>query len=224
MKGRHIPQTLKVNRNPLTNSGFNTALNFLAEKDTDLGEVLSVFGPPPLWVREPGFGSLLYIILEQQVSIASARATFSRLKAIVPFLTPGSFLALDPDALKAVGFSRQKIRYGRILAEAVQDGDLDLGGLNLLDDDAARKAMMKVTGIGRWTADVYLLTALRRPDVLPVGDLALMNAARQVKRLEERPTPALFESIGEGWRPWRSVAARILWHAYLKGVWPEQRY
>lgn len=196
---------------------YKRGLNELAARDGDLGGVLSRLGPPPMWDREPGFPTLVHIILEQQVSLASARACFEKLLATVGELTPESLLTLDDRTLKEAGFSRQKAAYARILAEAVRTGSLDLDGLTKLPDDEARDQLMHLKGIGRWTADIYLLMALGRPDVWPVGDLALVVAAQRIKGLETRPGPEEFRALGEPWRPWRSVAARLLWHHYLAG-------
>jgi DNA-3-methyladenine glycosylase II len=149
------------------------------------------------------------------VSLASARATFDKLLAIAAPLTPERFLELDDLELKAAGFSRQKTRYGRELATAILDAQLDLDQLHTLDDEDARTALTRVKGIGRWTADIYLLLALRRPDIWPVGDLALATAVQQAMGLSSVPARPEMEAIGEAWRPWRAVAARLLWHYYL---------
>jgi DNA-3-methyladenine glycosylase II len=200
---------------PLTKRVFHEALVILKDRDRDLGGVLSVHGPPPMWARKPGFPALVQIILEQQVSLASAKAAFDRLRQAVPVLTPTEFLKLDAKTLKQAGFSRQKTRYCRILAHAIMDGSLRLRGLEGMDDDRARSELLKITGIGRWTADIYLLMALRRPDVWPVGDLALTAAVQRVKRLKSRPTSEELEELSEVWKPWRAVAARVFWHHYL---------
>ena len=132
-------------------------------------------------------------------------------------LTPERFLELDDATLKTAGFSRQKTRYGRVLAGAILSGSLDLDALDALDDEAVRAALTKVVGIGRWTADIYLLMALCRPDAWPAGDLALATAARHALGLAATPGTAELEAIGEAWRPWRAVAARGCWHFYLSG-------
>ena len=194
---------------------YRRGLTELGSRDPDLGRVLVDFGPPPMWDREPGFATLVHIILEQQVSLASARACFGKLVAAVGELTPQSLLALDDESLKVVGFSRQKAEYSRVLAAAVDSGELDLEDLAGQGDDEARERLMQLKGIGRWTADIYLLMALGRPDVWPVGDLALVVAVKKVKGLDTRPDPEEFLALGEAWRPWRSVAARLLWHHYL---------
>jgi DNA-3-methyladenine glycosylase II len=199
----------------LTERDLVHASETLAERDTELARILNRLGPPPLWNREPGFSTLVHIILEQQVSLASAKAAFDKLVARVAPLEPESFLTLVDPELKAIGFSGQKKRYSRELARAVLSGSLDLGSMASLADDQVRIELTKVTGIGRWTADVYLLMALGRPDVWPRGDLALHKSVQDLKGFESHPTPFEFEEIGEPWRPWRSVAARILWNHYL---------
>ena len=174
-------------------------------------------GPPPMWLREPGFPTLVHIILEQQVSLASAQAAFNRLVAAISPLTPERFLELDDVSLKIIGFSRQKTAYTRHLAELIVQGSLNLDMLSAMDDMRARLDLLQVKGIGPWTADIYLLMALRRPDVWPSGDLALATAVQLVKQLPYRPSPEQLNEIGQEWRPWRAVAARILWHYYLNG-------
>ncbi len=188
----------------------------LAARDARLAAILDAHGPPPLWAREPGFPTLLHIILEQQVSLASARAAFDKLLAVAAPLTPERFLQLDDVTLKAVGFSRQKARYGHELAAALVSGSLDLDKIVDMEDDAARAALMRVVGIGRWTADIYLLMALLRPDIWPAGDLALTVAAVETLGLPAAPTQAELAELAAAWQPWRAVAARMLWHAYLK--------
>jgi len=200
---------------PLTEGTLAHGLNVLCDRDPDLAQIHTRLGPPPMWAREPGFPTLIHIILEQQVSLASAQAAYDRLLAAAAPLTPARFLEFDDPTLKAIGFSRQKTGYGRELARAILDGRLDLGGLETSDDASARSQLIQIKGIGPWTADIYLLMALRRPDVWPSGDLALANAAQRVKRLASRPTPEELDSLGADWRPWRAVAARLLWHYYL---------
>jgi DNA-3-methyladenine glycosylase II len=192
-------------------------VKWLSAKDPDLGKVISEYGPPPLWDRVPGFPSLLKIILEQQVSLASAQSTYDKLVTKLGTLTPGSFLTLDDAELRECGFSRQKTRYGRILANSILDGSLDFIGLESLPNGEVEEKLTSLTGIGKWTAGIYLLMILCRPDVWPRGDLALNKAMMEVKGLETVPNNDLAEEIAENWRPWRSVAARILWHHYLKG-------
>ena len=194
---------------------FARGVLLLMRRDEHLAEVVKTYGRPPLWVREPGFPTLVYIILEQQVSLASAKAAFDRLTAAVKPLTPNGFLKLNDAELLRIGFSRQKTLYTRLLAESLARRHFDLRYLHELPDDSAHKMLVTFKGIGRWTADIYLLSALRRPDIWPTGDLALATAVQEVKRLRKRPSPEKLEALSTPWRPWRAVAARLFWHAYL---------
>jgi len=199
----------------LNENVFAQGVRLLADRDAHLADVVEKYGPPALWVREPGFPTLVYIILEQQVSLASAKAAFNRLKAAVCPLTPRRFLKLTDSQLLGIGFSRQKTLYTRLLAESLSRRYFDLRDLQDLQDDAARKMLVAFKGIGKWTADIYLLSALRRPDIWPTGDLALATAVQEVKRLRRRPSPERLEKMSAPWRPWRAVAARLFWHHYL---------
>ena len=199
----------------LNDVSLAAAARELGLRDPVLGAVVDHYGLPPMWARDPGFPTLVHLILEQQVSLASALAAFERLRAAADPLTPETFLALDDAQLLAIGFSRQKARYGRALATAVRDGSLDLDGLAGLDDDGVDRALTAVPGIGPWTATVYRLMVLLRPDAWPVHDIALAHAIREVRGLDARPSPDEMHALAAGWRPWRAVAARILWHHYL---------
>jgi DNA-3-methyladenine glycosylase II len=199
----------------LNEDGFTQAVRSLAGRDAHLADVIEKYGQPPLWVREPGFPTLVYIILEQQVSLASAKAAFDRLNAAIGPLTPSRFLKLSDADLLRIGFSRQKTLYTRLLAESLSRRHFDLRYLHELHDDAARKMLTAFKGIGNWTADIYLLSALRRPDIWPVGDLALATAVQEVKHLRQRPSAERLEKLSQPWRPYRAVAARLFWHAYL---------
>ena len=201
----------------LTPQSLSEGVAYLVDRDRHLKSVVIRYGQPPLWDRKEGFATLIYIIIEQQVSIASARAVYGRLLDKVTPLTPANFLAVSDAALKSVGLSRQKVSYGRNLARAISDGDLDPAALSGFDDDRVKKELTRIKGIGSWTADIYLLMALRRPDAWPAGDLALALAVQKLKHYKARPSPERLESISRPWRPWRAVAARILWHYYLSG-------
>lgn len=200
---------------PLTADGLTAAVEDLAARDADLAGIVARFGHPPLWDRPPGFATLVHLILEQQVSLASAQAAFDRLRAVADPLTPARFLALTDAELLAVGFSRQKARYGRALATAIEDGTLELDVVDRLDDDAVQRVLEEIPGIGRWTSSIYLLMVLGRPDVWPVGDIALATSVAEVKGLGRRPDSAEMAVLGDAWRPWRSVAARLFWLDYL---------
>jgi DNA-3-methyladenine glycosylase II len=205
---RHSPPAL-------TQQTFQRGLRSLTKRHAYFARIVERFGPPPMWERTPGFPTLLHIILEQQVSLASARAAFDRLLTVVSPLTPQQFLTLDDATLKAVGFSRQKTTYGRYLAQSILDGGLDLEALQQLDDAKAMSELVQIKGIGLWTANIYLLMALRRPDIWPSGDLALAVAAQAVMRRKTRPTSTELDSLSVAWKPWRAIAARLLWHDYL---------
>ncbi|MFQ4142487.1 DNA-3-methyladenine glycosylase 2 family protein [Chlorogloeopsis sp. ULAP02] len=204
----------------LTQNSFAYGLKVITSNDLDLAEILNSCGLPPFWVREPGFATLIQIILEQQVSLASAKAVFERLQQTISPITPEGFLTLDDVQIKKIGFSRQKALYGRLLSQSIITGQLDLDTLNQMHDEDVRSVLKKIKGIGDWTVDIYLLMALRRADSLPRGDLGLALAIQKVKRLENRPSPREIEVIAEKWQPWRAVATRLLWHYYLSDRFP----
>lgn len=190
------------------------ALDALAACDPDFAHHYEVCGLPPVRGRSAGFAGLLHIIMAQQVSAASASAIIARLDVAAQPLTPKRFLALDDAALKRIGLSRQKMRYGRALAEDVLAGRIDLNAVERMDDEAAVEHLVQAKGVGLWTAEIYLLFALGRPDVWPADDLAVQTAAQRLKGLSERPGRAQMIEIAEPWRPYRSAAARFLWHLY----------
>lgn len=187
----------------------------LARRDRRLGALVRRHGPPPLWSRPRGFPTLLRIILEQQVSLASARAMYLRLLARIPAVSPAAVLELGAGGLQAIGFTRQKAGYAVALAARVEDGRLPLAHLHRYPDDEVGALLTRVPGIGPWTAGIYLLMALRRPDVWPPGDLALHQAMARLDGVSRAPSTAEASAIAEEWRPLRAVAARILWQAYL---------
>ncbi|MBC7929928.1 MAG: DNA-3-methyladenine glycosylase 2 family protein [Rubrivivax sp.] len=200
---------------PLTEASLRRAVSQLETLDPDFAPIAGEFGTPPLFGSEPGFPALVRIMLGQQVSLASALAIYERLLAAASPLTPATLLALDDDALRRAGFSRQKVDYIRNLARSIEAGELDLGALALEVDDAVRAKLVSLKGIGPWTAEMYLLRALRRSDAFPAGDLALQIAAQEIKRLRVRPSARELEEMAERWKPLRSVAARLLWQHYL---------
>ena len=187
----------------------------LSATDPDLGAVVRRFGPPPLWARRQGFATLVQIVLEQQVSLASARATFGRLRNAWGDITAERFATLTAAQVQSAGVTRQKTSYCLGIARQIVDGTLDLRRLGRADDEEVRATLVAIRGIGPWTADIYLLMALLRPDIWPDGDIALVTAAHQVKRLRRRPDTQQLRRLAGRWAPWRSVAARILWHHYL---------
>lgn len=198
----------------VTRSTLLAALDELG-RDRALARVIERHGAPPLWARRPGFATLVQIVLEQQVSLSSGRAAFARLERAAGAVTPERIAPLPLETLRGAGLTRQKARYISLLANAVASGAFDPSRIARLADEEARAALLAHTGIGPWTADIYLLMALRRPDAWPSGDLALRIAAREVLRLRGVPTAGALERIAERWRPWRAVAARVLWQHYL---------
>jgi DNA-3-methyladenine glycosylase II len=187
----------------------------LADTDPRLGRLFALNGVPPLWERTEGFATLVKIVLEQQVSLDSAAAAYANLEEVVGEVNPDGFLELDDERLRSIGFSRQKAAYCRGLAEGIGSGEIDLGELGSLDDDRAYRYLTSIRGVGPWTADVYLLFALRRPDIWPHGDRALVVSMAEHLPLDDVPDYDMAGSMADRWRPWRSVAARMLWHAYL---------
>ncbi len=166
-----------------------------------------------MWGRQPGFPTLLRIVLEQQVSLVSARSMFERLKSNIDPFTPEGFIESGEACLRSLGVTRQKAHYCICVANAFQNGDLkNVAGMN---DEAAHAALLQIKGVGPWTANIYLLMALRRPDIWPDGDVALATAAGKLRKMKTRPSFVELARIAESWRPYRSVAARMLWQYYL---------
>lgn len=194
---------------------FQAAVEHLSVQDAILGGIVAEHGMPTLLDRPQGFSTLVYTILEQQVSLASARATYEKLNKRLPELSPASLLALSDGEMLQIGFSRQKARYSRLLAQAINDGSIDLEALPQKSDEQVFSILTSLTGIGPWTANIYLLSALKRPNIWPAGDLALQIAAHEVYDLDDRPGTDDFKSFGDQWEPYRAVAARILWQYYL---------
>jgi DNA-3-methyladenine glycosylase II len=192
-----------------------SAVRVLVRGDRRLARLVARHGVPPLWARRPGFASLLRIILEQQVSLASAQAIYHRLATAVEQVRPESILALGMGGLQGLGLTRQKASYACGLALQILEGQLALDRLGRYDDDEVREHLMRVRGIGPWTASIYLLMALRRPDIWPPGDLALHKALGRLDGSAWVPSSGEAEQLATRWRPLRAVAARILWHAYL---------
>jgi DNA-3-methyladenine glycosylase II len=205
----------EMNNIRLTEASLAAAAEELANRDKHLRLIFQQYGPPPLWARRPGFQTLVRIILEQQVSLASAASMFARLQANINPFQPARFLELGPDHLRTLGLTRQKTAYLIHLAESIHEKRIDLRKLSRLDDAGAKSALTELKGIGSWSADIYLLMALRRPDIWPSGDLALAIAVAKLKRLETTPGAEELLRMGKRWRPYRAVAARMLWQYYL---------
>ena len=201
---------------PLTQESLARACRVLVGRDPHLDASFRAHGAPPLWKRRPGFRTLVQIVLEQQVSLASGRATLKRIEAAFGRITADRLARAGEEGLRSVGVTRQKARYCALLAQANQTGELNLRQVSRSPDREAMISLTGFKGIGPWTAEVYLLMALGRPDVWPAGDLALAKAIQAVKRLPERPDEEAMRALARSWRPFRAVAARMLWHDYLQ--------
>ncbi|MEO5591595.1 MAG: DNA-3-methyladenine glycosylase 2 family protein [Chitinophagaceae bacterium] len=195
---------------------FQQRCNQLAKKDAHLQSILKQYGHPPMWSRPASFASLIHIILEQQVSLASAKAALEKLKEKIGTITPEKVLLLSDAELRSCYFSRQKTVYARCLAEAIVTKKLNLKKLGAGTDDEIRMELKKIKGIGDWTVDVYLLFVLQRADIFPTGDLAMMNALKEIKKLPKNTSKEEIIQLAEQWRPHRSLATMLLWHHYIK--------
>ncbi len=199
----------------LTQKLLLQGVNELSTMDKSLGQVVERYGHPPMWGGKAGFQALVKIILEQQVSLTSAEAVYQKLKSSVPEISPENIRSLSVSGLRELGFTRQKAAYCDGLAASILSGELNLDSLKKMSDTDAHNTLLTIKGIGPWTANIYLLMVLKRPDIWPDGDLALAESARRIKKLDERPSYERLNLMALKWRPWRSVAARILWHNYL---------
>jgi len=197
-------------------ANFKKICNKLCRIDKDLHAIIREYGHPPMWTRPATFQTLILFILEQQVSLASAYAAFKKLKEKVRYVTPAKILSLTDEELRSCYFSRQKIIYARELAKAVQSKQLKLTSLSNAHEDAVRLELKKIKGIGDWTVDVYLMHSLQRTDLFPLGDIALVNSLKEIKQLHPHTSREDMLSIAESWRPYRTIASMILWHAYIK--------
>jgi DNA-3-methyladenine glycosylase II len=198
---------------PLTTETLAAAAAELAARDRHLGLIYKAHGVPPMWGRRTGFTTLLRIVLEQQISLVSARAMFNRLRSNIEPFTPTEFIGRGEGYLRSLGLTRQKSHYLVQIADAFTNGHLD--GLGRMSDEEAHAALLRIKGVGPWTANIYLLMALRRPDIWPDGDIALATAFARLRKLNSRPSFIELAKIAQRWRPYRSVAARMLWQYYL---------
>lgn len=197
----------------LDKNSLLSAAGALAARDKELASILKAYGPPPMWARKPGFVTLVQIVLEQQVSLVSARAMFQRLQLNIDPFRPERFIEMGERYLRSLGVTRQKAGYCLHIAQAFTEGKLV--SLQKMTDEDAHAVLLRIKGVGPWTADIYLLMALRRPDIWPSGDVALATAVGKLRRMTGPPKAAELSRIAEGWRPYRSVAARMLWQYYL---------
>src|SRR4030095_12708504 len=197
-------------------NNFQQLCDKLFRKDKDLRRIGKEYGYPPMWTRPATFQTLILFILEQQVSLASAYAAFKKLREKIGYVRPEKILAMSDEELRACYFSRQKIVYARELAKAIQSKQLRLKKFSNAHEDEVRIELKKIKGVGDWTVDVYLMHALQRTDLFPLGDIALVNSLKEVKRLNGNTTREVMLEIAESWRPYRTIAAMILWHAYIQ--------
>ena len=196
-------------------ANFIAICDSLAAQDESLQIIISKYGYPPLWKRAASFETLIHIILEQQVSLAAALAALNKLRQKIKEVTPQNVLSLSNEDLKDCYFSRQKIIYAKHVASEIYNGNLDLDGLSTLDNDAIRARLTKLKGIGNWSVDVYLMMVLQRCDIFPLGDIALMTSIKEIKNLPRESNKEIIATIAAAWKPYRTIAAFILWHAYL---------
>ncbi len=203
-----------------TKENFHDICYALGEKDADLKVIIDNYGLPPMWTRPAIFQTLVLTILEQQVSLASAYAAYKKLKQRTGYVTPKKMLALSDVELKDCYFSRQKIIYVKALAAAIVSKKINLKKLGSSTDEVIRQQLKQVKGIGDWTVDVYMMHALQRSDLFPLGDIALVNSLKHIKQLHSSITKEEMMAIAEHWRPYRTVASMLLWHAYIqrKGI------
>jgi DNA-3-methyladenine glycosylase II len=196
-------------------ANFKLLCDELASKDKHLAKIILQFGYPPLWKRKPNFETIIHIILEQQVSLASAKAALDKLKLRIGSITPGNLLKLSDEEMRSCYFSRQKMTYARHLSERVSAKQFSIAKLKMMSDEDVRASMKTIKGIGDWTSDVYMMMALQRTDLFPAGDIALIKSAKQVKQLAEGCSKEEVLAVAEKWRPYRTIAAYLLWHNYL---------
>jgi DNA-3-methyladenine glycosylase II len=201
--------------NKFTQSNYHAICDELALTDPDLALIIKTYGYPPFWSRPNTFETLVHIILEQQVSLASALSALNKLKERIQEITPARILLLTDEEMKACYCSRQKTGYIKYLAEAILSGQINLLELEELPDDVVRAKLTALKGIGNWTADVYLMFVLQHPDVFPIGDLAAVNALKRVKSVNADAIKEELIAIAATWQPYRTIATMILWHYYL---------
>ncbi|MCP4330249.1 MAG: DNA-3-methyladenine glycosylase 2 family protein [Alphaproteobacteria bacterium] len=198
----------------MTKTSLARGLDELAARDPDIARALTAAGRPALRRAEMGFPALLRTIVGQQVSTHAARAIWGRVEGGCQPMSAEKFARLRTTTLRKMGLSRQKIEYSRALARHVASGALDLDGLAQLEEEEAIDRLIEVKGIGRWSAEIYLLFALGRADVWPIDDLALAKAVIHMKGLKGTPKRAKLVAVAEPWRPWRGAAAHLMWHYY----------
>ncbi|WP_419801835.1 DNA-3-methyladenine glycosylase family protein [Mucilaginibacter sp.] len=201
-----------------TQQNYRQLCDELAVRDASFIDIISVYGYPPFWSRPNTFESLVHIILEQQVSVASGLAALLKLKDKLEIISAENLLLLSDEELKACYFSRQKTVYARDLAQNILNGNLILEEMELLPDDEIREKLTAVKGIGNWTTDIYLMFILHRTDIFPSGDLAAVNALKKLKNLPKDTSKERLLQFAEAWKPHRTIATMLLWHEYLSRI------
>ncbi|WP_083535265.1 DNA-3-methyladenine glycosylase family protein [Chryseobacterium kwangjuense] len=212
---KNISHLIPEETETFNTENFQKLCNYLADQDQDLKLILDNHGYPPMWTRANTFETLVHIILEQQVSLASALSALNKLKEKLTEITPENILKLNDEEMRECYVSRQKNRYIKGLAEAIVSGEINLEKLPAMSGEEVRKTLVSLKGIGNWTVDVYLMFTLQRTDIFPIGDLAAVNALKRLKQLPPKATREEILAISEQWKPLRSVASMILWHYYL---------
>ncbi|SDH25333.1 DNA-3-methyladenine glycosylase II [Pedobacter terrae] len=197
-------------------TNYHQLCDLLCSRHPDLQLILDRYGYPPFWSRPNTFESLVHVILEQQVSLASALATLNKLKEKIKEVTPVRLLSLTDQELRDCYFSRQKTAYVRHLAENIVRGTLSLNEMEKMDDSAIRNQLKSIKGIGDWTVDIYLIFMLHHQDIFPIGDLAAVNSLKKIKGLAKGVSKEVMFAVAGQFKPYRTIATMLLWHAYLE--------
>lgn len=200
---------------------METAVNFLLQKEEKFQFIFETYGKPTFVKRPTGFETLCLLILEQQVSIDSAKATFNKIKSAIPDFSPETVIVFSDEDFRSCGVSRQKTKYLKALSEAILEGTLDIEGLADKDAVTVREELIKIKGIGHWTIDVYLMFCLQSPDIIPLGDIAVVNTIKELFDIHDKEAMAVY---AENWKPHRSAATFFLWHYYLRKRGRKQPY
>jgi DNA-3-methyladenine glycosylase II len=206
-----------------TSDTYHAICDKLALMDANLDGIVKAYGYPPMWSRPNTFETLVHIILEQQVSLASALSALNKMRERLQEITPAKILVLTDAEFRECYFSRQKTAYTQYLAEAILSGQINLTDFEQMEDSEIRNRLCSLKGIGNWTVDVYLMFVLQRIDILPLGDLAIVNAIKRLKKLPKETTKEDLTIIGKQWQPYRTVASMMLWHYYLSAPKPTSK-
>ena len=203
-----------TDKTKLHNRNKSEAIDFVVNCDPILKKIKDEFGVPKIWKREEGFETLINIIIEQMLSVKAASSIFAKFKILLKKVTPENILKTDDEKLRAVGLSYSKIKYCKNISRSVKEGELDLEKLKKMSNEDAVKALTKIKGIGDWTAYIYIMACLQRADIWPYGDNALAVAVQKYHGFKEFPTKKELITIGERYKPWRSMAAFMYWNTY----------